>query len=184
MISLNGSGDGAARARFTWKPGTQFGQLELRAPKGPKWAAQRGKRRLPHQTARRPSSAQTLDSSRCLRMDGLPGFFKRNRLRLGLAPTLVAALAVAVIAFDLGARAGDNFKPLDERKIRATIAGKDIGDGAHWSLYLRPDGALVGVESGARLDPAPGMFRTANFAGRIRAARHLIATTSGCPAKT
>jgi len=83
-------------------------------------------------------------------MDGPPGFFKRNRLRLGLAPTLVAALAVAVIAFDLGARAGDNFKPLDEKEIRATIAGKDIGDGAHWSLYLRPDGALVGVESGAR----------------------------------
>jgi hypothetical protein len=83
-------------------------------------------------------------------MDGPnTGFFKRDRLRLGLAPTPGAALAVAVIAFDLGARAGDNFKPLDEKEIRATIAGKDITDGAHWSLHLRPDGALAGIESGA-----------------------------------
>jgi hypothetical protein len=70
-----------------------------------------------------------------------------------LTPTLVAALAVAVVAFGLGARAGvgagDNFKLLGEKEIRATVAGKNITDGVHWSLYLRPDGALVGVESGA-----------------------------------
>jgi hypothetical protein len=79
-------------------------------------------------------------------------FFKRNRLRLGFVPTLILALTGAVIAFDLGARAGagTNFKLLGEKQIRATITGKDITDGAHWSLYLRPDGALVGVESGAR----------------------------------
>jgi hypothetical protein len=28
--------------------------------------------------------------------------------------------------------------------------GKDITDGSHWSIYLRPDGALVGAESGSR----------------------------------
>jgi hypothetical protein len=86
-------------------------------------------------------------------MDGPnPGFFKRDLLRPRLAPTLVAALAIAAMAFDLGARAGaaDNFKLLGEKEIRATVAGQDITDGAHWSLYLRPDGALVGVESGAR----------------------------------
>jgi hypothetical protein len=85
-------------------------------------------------------------------MDGPnPGFFKRDRLRPGLAPTLFAALTGAVIAFGPGARAGagTDFKLLDEKQIRATITGKDITDGAHWSLYLRPDGALVGVESGA-----------------------------------
>jgi hypothetical protein len=86
-------------------------------------------------------------------MDGpTPGFFKRDRLRLGLAPALFAALTGVVIAFNLGARAGagTNLKLLGEKQIRATITGKDITDGAHWSLYLRPDGALVGVESGAR----------------------------------
>src|SRR5258708_377552 len=81
----------------------------------------------------------TLDSSRRLRMDGPnPGFFKQDRLRLGLAPTRFAALTGAVIAFDLGARAGagTNFKLLGEKQIRATITGKDITDGARWSLYL------------------------------------------------
>jgi hypothetical protein len=73
-------------------------------------------------------------------MDGPnPDFLKRDRLRLGLAPTLFGAPAVAVIAFDVGARAGggDNFKLLGEKEIRATIASKDVTDGAHWSLYLR-----------------------------------------------
>ena len=86
-------------------------------------------------------------------MDGPnPGFFKRKRLRLGFVPTLFLALTGAVIAFDQGARAGagTNFKLLGKKQIRATITGKDITDGGHWSLYLRPDGALVGVESGAR----------------------------------
>src|ERR1700692_586454 len=95
----------------------------------------------------------TLDSSRRLRMDGPnPGFFKRDLLRHRLAPTLVAAVAVAAMAFDLGARAGagNNFKLLGEKEIHATVAGKDIADGARWSLYLRPDGALVGVDSGPR----------------------------------
>jgi hypothetical protein len=86
-------------------------------------------------------------------MDGPnPGFFKRDPFRQGLTPTLVLALAIAAMAFDLGARAvaADNFKLLGKKEIRATVAGKDITDGAHGSFCLRPDGALVGVESGAR----------------------------------
>jgi hypothetical protein len=86
-------------------------------------------------------------------MDGPnAGFFKRNPFRQGLTPTLAAALAIAAMAFDLEARAvgADNFKLLGKKQIRATVAGKDITDGAHWSIYLRPDGALVGVESDAR----------------------------------
>ena len=38
---------------------------------------------------------------------------------------------------------------LDEKQIRARVVGQDITDGPHWSLYLRPDGALVGSESGS-----------------------------------
>ena len=48
------------------------------------------------------------------------------------------------------ARAQDNFKMLGERETRATVVGKDITDGSHWSIYLRPDGALIGAESGSR----------------------------------
>src|SRR5260370_1014908 len=46
-------------------------------------------------------------------------------------------------------RAQDNFKMLGERGTRATVVGKDITDGSHWSIYLRPDGALIGAESGS-----------------------------------
>jgi hypothetical protein len=80
-------------------------------------------------------------------MDGPnPGFFKRDLLRHRLAPTLVRCGD----GIRLRAGAADNFKLLGEKEIRATVAGKDITDSTHWSLYLRPDGALVGVESGAR----------------------------------
>jgi hypothetical protein len=70
-------------------------------------------------------------------------------LRHGL--TLVATRAIAMTPFDVRARAGagDNFK-LGEKEIRATVAGKGITDGAHWSMYLRSDGGLIGGESGAR----------------------------------
>jgi hypothetical protein len=46
--------------------------------------------------------------------------------------------------------AQDNFKMLGEKEVRATVVGKDITDGSHWSIYVRPDGALVGAESGSR----------------------------------
>ncbi|RZN11496.1 hypothetical protein CWO91_08595 [Bradyrhizobium genosp. SA-3] len=38
---------------------------------------------------------------------------------------------------------------LGEKQIRARVVGQDITDGSHWSMYLRPDGALVGSESGS-----------------------------------
>jgi hypothetical protein len=44
----------------------------------------------------------------------------------------------------------DNFRMLGEKEVRTTVVGKDITDGSHWSIYLRPDGALIGVESGSR----------------------------------
>jgi hypothetical protein len=29
----------------------------------------------------------------------------------------------------------DNFKMLGEKEVRATVVGKDITDGSHWSIY-------------------------------------------------
>jgi hypothetical protein len=48
------------------------------------------------------------------------------------------------------ARAQDNFKVLGEKEVRATVVGKEITDGSHWSIYLRPDGALIGTEGDSR----------------------------------
>ena len=47
------------------------------------------------------------------------------------------------------ARAQDGFRLLGEKEIRARVVGKDITDGPHWAMYLRPDGALVSSESGS-----------------------------------
>jgi hypothetical protein len=47
------------------------------------------------------------------------------------------------------ARAQGHFKMLGEKDVRATIVGREITDGSHWSIYVRPDGALVGAESGS-----------------------------------
>jgi hypothetical protein len=63
----------------------------------------------------------------------------------------VTALVIASNAYVAHAvRAQDNFKLLGEKDIRATVVSKDITDGSHWSIYLRPDGALIGAESGSR----------------------------------
>lgn len=45
--------------------------------------------------------------------------------------------------------AEDQFKMLDGKQIKARIVGLDITDGPHWSIYVRPDGALIGEESGS-----------------------------------
>ncbi|WP_314949952.1 hypothetical protein [Bradyrhizobium cosmicum] len=54
----------------------------------------------------------------------------------------------ALLVLTIEARAADQFRMLDGKQIRARMVGKDITDGAHWTLYLRPDGSLVGSESG------------------------------------
>ncbi len=54
----------------------------------------------------------------------------------------------AVLVLTVEAHAGDQFRILDGKQIRSRMVGKDITDGAHWSLYLRPDGSIVGSESG------------------------------------
>ncbi|MBR0728620.1 hypothetical protein JQ582_41405 [Bradyrhizobium japonicum] len=38
---------------------------------------------------------------------------------------------------------------LDGKQIKARVVGQDITDGPHWSMYFRPDGALIGEESGS-----------------------------------
>jgi hypothetical protein len=46
--------------------------------------------------------------------------------------------------------AEDGFKMLDGKEVRARVVGKEITDASHWSMYLRPDGALIGTESSTR----------------------------------
>jgi hypothetical protein len=64
----------------------------------------------------------------------------------------VAALVTVSIAFVSASavHAEDNFKMLGSREIQARVVGKDITDASHWSMYLRPDGALISTESATR----------------------------------
>jgi hypothetical protein len=116
-------------------------------------------------------------------MDGPPGFLKRL-LWQGMARTRVVALAIAAVAFDPapGACAADDFSPLAEKEIRTAVAGKDITDGSHWSIYLRPDGALISSESGSRWTGIWNIQK-ASCVCRTRTAKRSIATTSGCQAQ-
>lgn len=68
----------------------------------------------------------------------------RRFLRYALRVMGCAALLVLTIE----ASAADQFRMLGGKQIRARMVGKDITDGAHWTLYLRPDGSVVGSESG------------------------------------
>jgi hypothetical protein len=84
-------------------------------------------------------------------MDGSnPDFFKRRRLRPGLAPTPFAAPAVAVLARGAGARAGNNLEPLGENKIRTTHYRQGYHGRRKLPVALAPDGAFIGVEFGSR----------------------------------
>ena len=68
------------------------------------------------------------------------------------ARILVAWVVGIVVLLVAGlVRAEEQFKLLDEKQIRARIVGKEITDGPHWSMYLRPDGVLVSSESGSSL---------------------------------
>lgn len=60
--------------------------------------------------------------------------------------TLVVVTTLLVAASAAGAE--DGFKMLGEKEIRVRIVGKDLTDGAHWSMYLRSDGVLISSESG------------------------------------
>ena len=66
-----------------------------------------------------------------------------------LGPTLGWNICMAVLLLGFAAHAEDQFKILDGRQIKARVVGQDITDGPHWSMYLRPDGALIGEESGS-----------------------------------
>ena len=65
-----------------------------------------------------------------------------------LRQTAAWSACLAVLAVD-PALAEDQFSILDGKQIRARIVGIDITDGPHWSMYLRPDGALSGEASGS-----------------------------------
>jgi hypothetical protein len=57
-------------------------------------------------------------------------------------------ISVAVLTFGFCARAENEFRMLDGKQTQARVAGRDITDGPDWSVYLRPDGALIGSQSG------------------------------------
>lgn len=63
---------------------------------------------------------------------------------------LALVLMSSGILASAAVRAQDHFKKLGEKEMRAIVVGKDITDGSHWSIYVRPDGALIGAESGSR----------------------------------
>jgi len=61
---------------------------------------------------------------------------------------VASAIVAAALMPGLAVRA-DEFRLLDGKQIRARMVGKDITDGPHWTMYLRPDGALVSSEAGS-----------------------------------
>jgi hypothetical protein len=63
----------------------------------------------------------------------------------------VFLLAVSAgLAADRCAAAQDDFRRLDGKQIRSRLVGQDLTDASHWSMYLRPDGTLIGTESNTR----------------------------------
>ena len=68
-------------------------------------------------------------------------------LRLPYGVAWIVGAAVLMSGF--GAGAEDQFRMLDGKQIRARIVGQDITDRSHWSMYARPDGVLIGAESGS-----------------------------------
>jgi len=70
-------------------------------------------------------------------------------LILVLGPVPDRIIFMALLAFGFDAHAEDQFRILDGKQIKTRVVGQDITDGPHWSMYLRPDGALIGEESGS-----------------------------------
>ena len=69
--------------------------------------------------------------------------------RQTLCLTTIVILGTASVS-GAAIHAEDNFRMVGAKEIRAQVVGKDITDSSHWSMYLRPDGALLGEESGTR----------------------------------
>lgn len=60
-----------------------------------------------------------------------------------------AATAILALSLSLAAMAATKAPTeLTGAQIRATFAGKIISEGAHWSIYLLPDGKAKSVELG------------------------------------
>jgi hypothetical protein len=47
--------------------------------------------------------------------------------------------------------AQEMFRRLAEKEIQAKVIGNDIIDSSQWSMYLRPDGAVIRDELGRKL---------------------------------
>src|SRR5262249_6915541 len=62
-------------------------------------------------------------------------------------PMMIVVLPTLV--FGSASNAQEQFRLLGE-KIQTRVIGNDITDSAHWSMYLRPDGALIRDEMGRK----------------------------------
>jgi hypothetical protein len=71
---------------------------------------------------------------------------------MGCPTAQILALTILLPATDCGwtAHAEETFKLLGEMEIRARVIGKNITDGSHWVIYLRPDGVLISGEQGQK----------------------------------
>jgi hypothetical protein len=70
------------------------------------------------------------------------------------APMMSAPQDFFVWIYDVYRRAGGRAwgtrgRPVQDAGWQADPSGQDITDGPHWSLYLRPDGTIIGSESTA-----------------------------------
>ena len=62
---------------------------------------------------------------------------------------VICAVGIALLAWGFPAGAEGQFRMLDGKQIEARVVGRDITDGPHWSMYVRPDSVLIGDESGS-----------------------------------
>jgi hypothetical protein len=54
-----------------------------------------------------------------------------------------ASLLIVLCVSSSVAIAQEMFRQLGEKEIRARVVGNDIVDSSQWSMYVRPDGALI-----------------------------------------
>jgi hypothetical protein len=63
-------------------------------------------------------------------------------------PMMVVVLPLLVSGSAPNAQ--EQFRLLGEKEIQTKVIGNDITDSSHWSMYLRPDGALIRDEMGRK----------------------------------
>jgi hypothetical protein len=63
---------------------------------------------------------------------------------------VMTVVALSTLVSGSAANAQEQFRLLGEKEIQAKVIGNDITDSSHWSMHLRPDGALIRDEMGRK----------------------------------